>query len=267
MLNIVIDIGGTNTRVAKTYDNESFGDPIIFNTPQGFELWLTLLKEHVRTLVGEEKISHIVAGLPGTLTDDKSTVLKNPHLTPWEGTPIQKRIEELFSCSVHLENDAALVGLGEAVFGSGKGHSIVAYITISTGVGAARIVDGHIDKSAHGFEIGHTIINDGKEFEYYLAGSSHEKRFGIPSKDIKDPLFWKEVNYYTGLLMANVTMSWSPHAIVLGGPVMNDINLDEATEHAKKNLTMYSETPVFVRSSLKNIGGLYGGLAYLKNTQ
>jgi hypothetical protein len=62
-------------------------------------------------------------------------------------------------------------------------------------------------------------------------------------------------------------MSWSPHAIVFGGPVMNDINLEEATEHAKKLLTMYDELPVFIRSSLKNVGGLYGGLAYLQTIE
>jgi predicted NBD/HSP70 family sugar kinase len=223
-----------------------------------------VLKEHVKSLVGEEKVDALIAGLPGTLTEDKTTVAHNPHLKPWEGIAIRTKLEEAFGCHIHLENDAALVGLGEAVFGSGKGYSIVAYITISTGVGGVRIVDAHIDKSAYGFEIGHEIVNDGKELEYYLAGSSHEKRFGMPSKDIKDESFWKEVNYYTGILLANTTMSWSPHAIVLGGPVMNDINLEEATEHAKKLLTMYDQLPVFVRSSLKNVGGLYGGLAYLK---
>jgi predicted NBD/HSP70 family sugar kinase len=267
MLNLVIDIGGTNTRVAKTTDNQSFGEPIIFNTPQGFELWLAVLKEHVRTLVQDEPIKQIIAGIPGTLSDDKGTIAHNPHLKPWEGIHVRDILSKSFSCEVHLENDAALVGLGEAVFGSGKGYSIVAYITISTGVGGVRITDGHIDKSAHGFEIGHEIVNDGKELEYYLAGSSHEKRFGMPSKDIKDPLFWKEVNYYTGVLAANITMSWSPHAIVFGGPVMNDINLEEATEHAKKLLTMYDELPVFIRSSLKNVGGLYGGLAYLQTIE
>jgi glucokinase len=50
-------------------------------------------------------------------------------------------------------------GLGEAVFGAGKGREIVVYMTISTGVGGARIVGGKIDASAMGFEPGHQIID------------------------------------------------------------------------------------------------------------
>ena len=33
-----------------------------------------------------------------------------------------------------------MVGLGEAVHGAGRGNCIVMYMTISTGVGGARIV-------------------------------------------------------------------------------------------------------------------------------
>jgi predicted NBD/HSP70 family sugar kinase len=165
-----------------------------------------------------------------------------------------------------LENDAALVGLGEAVFGSGIGCDIVVYITVSTGVGGIRIVDGKIDRNKFGFEMGHQIINaDGKELEYYLAGSSHEKRFNMPSKEIKDPEFWKEVNYYGGIMIANTTMYWSPAVIILGGPVVNDMDITEVTHHAKIFTPMYEKLPIVVKSSLKSLGGLYGGMAYLKS--
>ena len=206
----------------------------------------------------------IIAGMAGTFTDNHSCIHTSPHLPEWNGIPIKQRLEENFSCQAIIENDTALVGLGEAVFGAGKGNDIAVYITLSTGVGGVRIVNNTIDKNAYGFEIGHQIVNDGNELEYYLAGSSHEKRFGIPSKDITDTVFWEEVHYYTAVLAANTTMYWSPHVIIFGGPVTNDINLDEVANVSKKFLTMYETTPKLLKSTLGALGGLYGGLAYLK---
>lgn len=261
---ILIDIGGTNTRVARTDDKESFGEPIIFDTPQNFDEWFSTIIKHIDTLRAGEQVVTIVAGMAGTFTEN-SVIHKSPHLPSWAGINLKEKLGGWFNCNLILENDAALVGLGEAVFGSGKGYDIAVYITVSTGVGGIRIVDGKIDRNKNGFEMGHQIINaDGRELEYYLAGSSHEKRFNMPSKEIKDPEFWKEVNYYGGIMVANTTMYWSPAVIILGGPVVNDMNLDDIKDHAKKFTPMYEELPVIVRSSLKSLGGLYGGMAYLK---
>ena len=59
----------------------------------------------------------------------------------------------------YLANDSDLDGLGEATVGAGKGFNIVAYITVSTGIGGVRIVGGKIDVSTYGFEPGHQIID------------------------------------------------------------------------------------------------------------
>lgn len=262
---ILLDIGGTNTRVARSDDNETFGEPIIFESPQNFDEWFAQVVKHIDELRNNSPVTAIVAGMAGTFTPD-GTIHKAPHLPEWKDINLKHKLGGWFNCDMFIENDAALVGLGEAVFGSGKGYSIAVYITVSTGVGGIRIVDGKIDRNKNGFEMGHQIINaDGKELEYYLAGSSHEKRFNMPSKEIKDPEFWKEVNYYGGIMVANTTMYWSPEVIILGGPVVNDMNLDEIKRHAKIFTPMYGELPEVVRSSLKSLGGLYGGMAYLKS--
>lgn len=263
-MNILIDIGGTNTRIAKTVSQDEFAQPIIFDTPQSFDAWFHLAIGHIAHLTQGEQIDTIIAGMAGTFSHNNSVVHHSPHLPEWNGINLREKLGGWFNCRAIIENDTALVGLGEAVYGSGKGHDIAVYITISTGVGGVRIVDGKIDRNKFGFEIGHQIVNEGKELEYYLAGSSHQKRFGMPSKDIKDEAFWKEVNYYTGILLANTTMYWSPSIIVLGGPVMKDITLESAVETSKLYTKMYEHLPVVTRSSLGALGGLYGGLAYLK---
>jgi hypothetical protein len=54
-------------------------------------------------------------------------------------------------------------------------------------------------------------------------------------------------------------------AIVFGGPVMNDIHLENVITTAKTLTPMYETLPVFIRSSLGALGGIYGGLAYLQS--
>lgn len=265
-MHILIDIGGTNTRVARTDTLESFGDPIIFPTPHHFDEWFSTIITHIDSLRKGEQITSIVAGMACIFSPDHSIIEKSPHLPAWQGINLKEKLGGWFNCEAILQNDTAQVGLGEAIFGSGKGYDIVVYVTISTGVGGVRIVDGKVDKNKFGFEIGHQIVNaDGRELEYYLAGSSHEKRFNMPSREIKDPELWKEVDYYGGILAANTTMYWSPAVIVFGGPVVNDMHLDEVTRNAKIFTPMYEELPVFVKSSLGSLGGLYGGMAYLKS--
>lgn len=262
---ILIDIGGTNTRIARSDDRETFGDPVIFPTPPNFDEWFSVAITEIDTLRNHGQISKIAMGMAGTFSNDKSTIHSSPHLPQWNGVNLKDKLGGWFNCDAILENDTAIVGLGEALFGAGKGYDIAVYITISTGVGGVRIVDGKVDRNKFGFEMGHQIINaDGQELEYYLAGSSHEKRFKMPSKDIKDKKFWKEVSYYAGILTANTTMYWSPAIIIFGGPVSNDINWKEAEKVAKKFTPMYETLPVIARSELGNLGGLYGAMAMCK---
>lgn len=260
-MKILIDIGGTKTRIAVTDIKDSFEEPTVFQTPQEFEEWLTVAKETIQKALRGRSAELIVIGVPGTLTENKTKILRTPHLDKWSGIALKERMEVTFSCRAVLENDTALVGLGEANFGAGKGHPIVAYVTISTGVNGVRIVDGKIDKSTSGFEIGHTIIDDHKQVEYFISGSALEERYGKPSHEVHDASVWEKVNHYAGLFGANTIMYWSPSIIVYGGPVMNDLHIEIIEKEAKRFLSVYEHTPIFVRGTLKDFGGLYGALA------
>ncbi|MEN9881098.1 MAG: hypothetical protein RLZZ308_281 [Candidatus Parcubacteria bacterium] len=258
---ILFDIGGTKTRVAKTDDTITFTSPVIFETPQSFETWLTKATEVVQTLSEGNTIDGIVTGFPGTLHEDAISINKAPHLPLWKGVPLKEHLEHLGKCPVIIENDTALVGLGEAIYGAGKGHSIVAYLTISTGVNGVRIVNRAIDVNMYGFEIGHTVIDDDKTVEHFISGGVLEERYGRPSHEIRDITLWEQVNHYAGVFGANTIMYWSPSIVIYGGPVMNDLHIQTIEKEAKKLLTMYDRCPVFVRGVLKDLGGIYGALA------
>jgi glucokinase len=152
---LLFDIGGTNTRVSASYNGKTFIAPHAFKTPKKFNDGIAAIQKYAELFSKGKKIQKIVGGIAGPLTNDKRQLVNSPHLGGWTHKPLAATLEKKLKTNVYLENDTALVGLGEAVFGAGKGKSIVAYVTISTGVNGVRIVNKEIDPSAFGYEIGH----------------------------------------------------------------------------------------------------------------
>ncbi len=262
---ILIDIGGTKTRIAAARTQDDFGEPDVFKTPQDFSSWIASVHKSTETLRNDKELRGIIVGVPGTFTKD-GVVIKTPNLPHWQGIPLKEHLEKLFDVEVIVYNDTALVGLGEAVYGAGKNHEIVTYLTISTGVNGVRIVDGKIDRNTNGFEIGHSIIDveHEKDVESIIGGGALERKFGKPSHEVQDALVWEKISRYAGVFSANTAMYWSPSIIIIGGPVMNDLHIDIIEKEAKRHLYMYKEHPLFARGVLKDFGGLYGALVISK---
>ena len=273
---ILFDIGGTNMRIAATRDYESFGDPIVVPTPSIFEEGMELFTRHARTLVGGEKIEGIVGGIAGTLTQDKGTLIASPNLPGWAGNPLRGKLQDLLGAPVHIENDSAMVGLGEATYGAGRGFDIVAYITISTGVGGARIVNGEIDESSNGFEPGHQIIDpdnsicpecEGNDLESYISGTAITKRYGVKPYEITDPEVWDTLAKFLAYGLNNTIAYWSPHVIILGGSMMKKIGIpvEGVKKHLREIFRIMPDVSRVEKATLGDLGGLWGALAYIKN--
>ncbi|MBP3956967.1 ROK family protein [Gemmata sp. G18] len=114
---------------------------------------------------------------PGTLkgvgigfggpTDDRSrTVIKSHQIQGWDGFPLADWVSDLVGAPAVLCNDADVAGLGEALFGAGKGLSPIFYITVGTGVGGGLIIDGQIYRGVGrgAAEIGHLKVRDWREY-------------------------------------------------------------------------------------------------------
>ena len=266
---LLFDIGGTKTRLATSKDAVSFNTPIIIDTPQKFEEGISAFDNAVNKLVGGEKIEKAVGAVSGPLDKEHSMLVNAPNLKGWNGKPLKKELEKILSAPVVLENDAALVGLGEAVYGAGKGHNIVAYITVSTGVGGARIVGGKIDVSSMGFEPGHQVIHyaEGKDLESHISGSGVKARYGKEPYDIDDPAVFEELAKMLAYGLNNTIVHWSPDVVVLGGSMITGdpaIPLKSIQKHVSKILTIFPTPPVIVKATLQDVGGLYGALSLLQ---
>ncbi|HYA32141.1 MAG TPA: ROK family protein, partial [Thermodesulfovibrionales bacterium] len=225
-----------------------------------------------------QKIRAAAGGVAGPLDREKTRLVRSPHVSGWIGKPLKEELQRILGAPVYLENDAAMAGLGEAAYGEGKGKRIVVYVTVSTGVGGARIVDGEIDTSAMGFEPGHQIIDGGgtlcpecKSVPGYLercvSGSAIERRYGKKADEIDDPKVWDEAARFLAYGLNNSIVHWSPEVVILGGSVMQKIPLGRVREYLTDILKIFPEPPLIRKAVLGDFVGLYGALQFLRKRE
>lgn len=263
-------------RLAASTDGQTLYASKTVPTPKDFNDGIKTFKQTADELSAGQKIEGVAGGLAGPLDQDRTMLVKSPHIGGWVGKNFRQELEKIFGVTVYLENDADLAALGESSFGAGVNHKIVAYLTISTGVGGGRVVDKKIDSNSLGFEPGHQIIvPDGNpcncggkgHLESYVSGSGLERTYGLRGEDIKDPKIWDEVARYLAIGLNNVTVFWSPEIIILGGSVMQSINIASVRTYLKEVLTIFPTTPEIVLAKLGDSVGLYGALSLINQSQ
>lgn len=270
---LVFDIGGTNFRVAVSNDGKTILQSKIVPTPQDFQTGIQVLKQAADELSLDSKIEKIAGGIAGPLDKQKSMLVSSPHIPGWVKKPLKDELEKVFDYPVTLENDADLGGLGEAVYGAGKGKSIVAFITVGTGAGGVRIVEGRVDKNTSGFEPGHQIIFPGGKpcncggkghLEAYIAGSYLGEAYQKEASGIKDDNIWEKVAKILSIGINNTIVYWSPDIVVLGGSVVKSLSLDKIKTYLKEELKIFPVMPEIALAALGDDAGLYGALELLK---
>lgn len=263
---ILCDIGATNTRLAKS-DGQSISDPAFFGTPKNFSEAVETLKGIIRDLARKDKMEAISIGIPSPLDSDKK-MINPPNLPDWKDKNIEESLAE-FNVPIYVENDSALAGLGEVHHGAGKGYKIVAYMTVSSGIGGALISHGNIHSNTFGFEPGHQIINFKGEIiklEEYIGGKSIGKRMGKRPEEIdhSDP-FWEETARILAVGLNNTTVYWSPEIIILGGSLINHdaISIPRVENYLNEYLSIFKSRPIIRKSALGDSAGLLGAMTLL----
>ncbi len=102
-------------------------------------------------------------GSPGIVCDGV-VVGGADNLIDWENIDLGTIFSEAFDVPVFADNDANVMGLGEAVYGAAKDCTDVIFITVGTGIGGAIVANGQLygGFKNRGTEMGHvTIAHDG----------------------------------------------------------------------------------------------------------
>jgi predicted NBD/HSP70 family sugar kinase len=275
MTYVLFDIGGTKTRVALSDDLESIGEVVKFKTPKTAKEGAVEIAKAVQALTSDP-IRGIAGGIRGTLNADKTGIVHDSMLDGWIDEPFAEHLSKLLKSKVLLENDTAVVGLGEVHFGAGKGYELVVYHTVSTGVGGVKIEKGMVDEYSTGFEPGHqildidhTILGEDLEptLENLVSGASIKNRTGVEPYDIpQEDALWDQLAYYLAHGLRNTILYWSPDVIILGGSMIVGeprIKLEDIIRHTNDVVGDVAECPLILDASLKDDGGLYGAMALL----
>lgn len=265
-MKIIADIGGTHMRIAAVAAPDVFEEPTILDTPAEFDTAITIFADTVRKIAKGRPIVSGVVGIAGLLSTDHQTLLKAPHLRGWEGKNVVSEFGHALGVPLRFENDAALGALGEARHGAGTDASILAYVTVGTGVGGARVVDGHIDRAIFGFEIGHQRLGtnaEAPEWEELVSGSGIAQRYGKDPSEVTDPAVWEECADHFAHGLYNTILHWSPERIVLGGSLFlkqNPIPLKRVQTTLHSIASALPELPEIRLAALGNYSGLHGAL-------
>ncbi len=259
MTYIVFDIGGTNMRVAAA-TVDALGEIKKIPTPQDPKEAIATFVAEARELAKGEKIEAIAGGIRWIISD--GVFLSGDKALPnWAGVRLADELQTALGAPVQVVHDTGAVGLGEVHVGAGKGSKICAYVTVSTGVGGDRVVDGRIDRMTYNPEVGKQLVS-GERLEDLVSGTAVQKRFGISPKDLESLDERNKLADTLALGLYNTCLHWSPDTIVLGGSMIvgkNPIPLERVQESLNKLLTMYPKPPRVVMAQLGDNGGLEGG--------
>ena len=169
-LAVGIDFGHTHLRVAVSdLSHEVLAETrreldVDHSADQGLDAAVELVDQVLNEAkVERNAVLGVGMGLPGPINSSTRTVGSSSILPGWVGVDAAAEMERRLRLPVHVENDANLGALAEYVWGSGRGHSDVIYIKLSSGVGAGLLLGGRLHEGAGGTagEIGHTPAQQG----------------------------------------------------------------------------------------------------------
>jgi len=301
---IGVDIGGTKIHAALADRHGTILAEIhdLTRATRGYRAIIDNIIEYIeklRSYMPEGgSLLGIGIGCPGPLDPVAGVVITAPNLPGWIDIPLCQLLRERTGLPVRLANDANAAALGELYFGGGIGRSHMVYITISTGIGAGVIVDGHVllGRSGAGGEVGHMLIDlqHRRSWEDLASGTalrtaaSAAMQTEVPTMlhELATPhtvtavevalaaqrgdalameLMQREAEFL-GLGFVNVLHLFSPEIILVGGSVVtaNPSLLDDARRVVQERVIadVYRSVPIEV-AHLGNKVGVLGAVALL----
>ncbi len=169
-----VDLGGTNIRAAVATGAYSHAAPALAATPggEGPDSVVEAIARCVAEAAGGRPVDGLAIGIPGPLDPRRGIVYAAPQLEGWDGFDARSALRERIGCDVAIHNDANLAGYAEWVAGAGRGTNDFVFITASTGVGGALILESelYVGRTGTAGEIGHLPLSP----EYPACAEGHQ---------------------------------------------------------------------------------------------
>ncbi|HOY23742.1 MAG TPA: ROK family protein [Cellvibrio sp.] len=208
----------------------------------------------------------------------------------WSNTQVVGFFKDALGFPVAFETDVNAAAMGEYAAGVAQGCDSFVYVTIGTGIGAGVMIDGKLIQGIAHPEVGHMLIAphplDTPKIsscpfhdccvEGLASGAALNLRFAEGVQWVKDDhVIWDIESHYLAVLCANLTQTYAPRKIVLGGGVMQREHLlptirkeflrlvnGYAHEHVVAGVDDY-----IVAASASGLSGVIGALALAESVR
>lgn len=260
-----VDIGGQSIRVGTIRKGKL--ETLDFETPEDYSVAREQIIATVRQLAGGTPRG-LGIGSPGPLDWHTGFLAWTPNI-PWKEVSYPELGTDL-GCPVHVDNDANVAGLAEAVLGAGQGYNLVSGFTLGTGIGFFIVMKGHIYHGRFDVEGGHQKLNpEGPRcgcgargcLEAYASATAIEARTGKEPDDIDDPPFWEEIGYYLAWGITNINTLVCPDVVVLaGGMIQRGEALFGPIRRYLAEMCKVLSLPPVVPAKLGPHAGVYGAI-------
>jgi glucokinase len=162
MLIAGVDLGATYVRCVLSRNGKFLARKKEPTARESRDAIAAQIVEMIRSLLKGRSVKLEGVGIAsaGPLDLKRGAVVNSPNLG-FSLIPLVDPVQEELGVKAILVNDCVAGAIGEWKFGAGKGLGNLVYITISTGIGAGVVVDGHVlmGKDGNAHEIGHTVID------------------------------------------------------------------------------------------------------------
>lgn len=282
---IGVDLGGTNIRAAKVDEQGKILAMVKDSSEpdKGAEHVMDKMIKLIESLDGYETCEGIGLGIPGPIDTNNGKIIVSTNLPKLVGFPIADYISKHFNKPVFMDNDVKVAALGEAVLGGGKGYPIVYYVTISTGIGGALVVDNKVisGQNGHAGEIGNICIDRNRnKYNILNVGAAENEAsgtaitrigkevFGDGIKDAGDVFAFAregdekalkivdDMAYDLAMMFCAIGHIIDPHVFVVGGGVMKakDVFFDKMETYYRSMIHVGMQPVVFKDAELEEPG-------------
>ncbi len=206
----------------------------------------------------------------------------------WANAEVVGKLASALKLPIAFDTDVNAAALGEYIWGTGEKPDPFIYYTIGTGIGVGGIYNG---QPMHGLlhpETGHIRIPHdwqadpfggscpyhGDCFEGLACGVAMKARWGQPAETLpSDHPAWELEANYIALALVNQICTLSPRRIVLGGGVMQNLELFPSIRRkVLAYLNQYFQSPLIlehidryiVPPALGSRSGVLGAIALAK---
>ena len=280
MNTLAVDIGGTKFAVALFEGGKMIRRESRPTDRDGARDWmLQQVAGIAREWKQEFPFDRCGIGFGGPVDFADQRVAFSTHIGGWNDFKLTAFLSDALGVPAIMDNDANAGAVGEAVYGAGRGHDPLFYMTLSTGIGGGIYAGGKIWRGADGWagEIGHVSIRpDGPEclckargcFERLCCGLWLERDYGKPAKELlREPNFVARYVIDLALGLKACIMLLNPSRIVIGGGISNagEALFGPLRAELGRQITDWSGARVDVApAALGDDSVLYGALALAK---